>query len=78
MSSLRKSNDIKSIFQVFISCEVLAHHVNLCVGILEETIESVFKDSIPNLYRLDINVRHLTLHLPDQAAQAQWVTAAVT
>lgn len=78
LSSLRKPNDVEPILQVFVSSQVFAHHVNLSVGILEEAIKGVLKDSISNLYGLHIDVGYLLLHQLDQTTQAERVTAAVT
>jgi len=78
LASLGEPNDIEAVFQLWVSRQVLAHHLYLLVGILEETIQSVLFNVVTDPNGLDIDAWNILLHCLDEGTQAEWVAAAVT
>ena len=77
-TSLGEANHIEPTLEIGVESEVLADHVNLFIGILEEAIENVLLDGATDLNGAEVDAWHIFAHHLHQFAQAEWKAATVT
>ena len=59
-------------------CSTVRYYTNLIIAVLEETVEHVFNNILPDLDGVDVDTWNILLDEVHQPTQTKWVTARVT